>query len=329
MERVPYLRLHDELARVLCAHGFTPERADLCARLFCDSSRDGVHSHGINRFPRFIEQIGKGVVEVEAEAACEASYGAWERWHGHRGPGNLNAYAAMQRAVALSREFGMGGVALGHTNHWMRGGSYGWQAAEAGVIGICWTNTMPNLPPWGAADCRVGNNPLVVAAPRKEGHLVLDMALSQFSYGALESYRKSGRMLPVDGGFDRDGRLTRDPGAVEESRRPLPTGLWKGSGLSIMLDVIAAALSGGRATHQIEADPVLESGVSQVFIAIDPASLLGEVADGVVESLRGAGPAEDGGRAYYPGERTLERRLDADEHGVLVDPAVWRSIRGM
>jgi 3-dehydro-L-gulonate 2-dehydrogenase len=84
----------------------------------------------------------------------------------------------------------------------MRGGTYGWQAAEAGVIGICWTNTMPNLPPWGGGEPCLGNNPLVIAVPRKGGHVVLDMAMSQFSYGALESYRSRGEMLPVDGGFD-------------------------------------------------------------------------------------------------------------------------------
>ena len=77
---------------------------------------------------------------------------------------------------------GMGCVAIANTNHWMRGGSYGWQAADAGVIGICWTNTLANLPPWGAAEPRVGNNPLVVAVPRADGPVVLDMAMSQFSF---------------------------------------------------------------------------------------------------------------------------------------------------
>ena len=77
-------------------------------------------------------------------------------------------------------------------NHWMRGGSYGWQAADAGVIGICWTNTLPNVPPWGASEPRIGNNPLIIAIPRPPAHVVLDMAMSQFSVGALASYRTRG-----------------------------------------------------------------------------------------------------------------------------------------
>ena len=181
----------------------------------------------------------------------------------------------MDGAIALARAHGIGCVALSNTNHWMRGGTYGWQAADAGVIGVCWTNTMPNLPPWGADTPRIGNNPLVIAVPRPEGHVVLDMAMSQFSYGALASYRLRGEQLPVPGGFDRDGALTRDPAAIEASRRPLPIGFWKGSGLALMLDMVAALLAGGRATHEIPQVPEQETGLSQVFLAFDVAAIAG------------------------------------------------------
>ena len=114
----------------------------------------------------------------------------------------LTTTEAMAAAIGLSRAHGIGCVALANTNHWMRGGTYGWQAADAGCVAICWTNTLPNLPPWGADMPRIGNNPLVIAVPRAAGHVVFDIAMSQFSYGALESYRKRGELLPVDGGFD-------------------------------------------------------------------------------------------------------------------------------
>ncbi len=112
----------------------------------------------------------------------------------------------------------------------MRGVATGWQASDAGVIGICWTNTLPNLPPWGALDPRVGNNPFVIAVPRPAGHIVLNMAMSQFSYRALASHRMRGELVQVDGEFDSEGRLTRDAGAIEDSNRPLPIGFWKGYG---------------------------------------------------------------------------------------------------
>jgi 3-dehydro-L-gulonate 2-dehydrogenase len=181
MFRVPYQALVDALLRVLLKLEFEPGAARLSAQLFADTTRDGVYSHGLNRFPRFVSMIRNGYIDVHAVPALVTASGPLERWDGNLGPGNLNAWHCMERTIALAREHGMGCVALANTNHWMRGGSYGWKAADAGVIGICWTNTLPNLPPWGASDPRVGNNPLVIAVPRSDGHVVLDMAMSQFT----------------------------------------------------------------------------------------------------------------------------------------------------
>ena len=325
--RVPFDVLHDTLRRVLEKRGFTADRADLCARLFAETSRDGVSSHGLNRFPRFLTTIENGVVDIQAapRRVTRLGTGAIEQWDGQRGPGNLNAHRCMQEAIALAREHGIGAIALANTNHWMRAGSYGWQAADAGVIGICWTNTMPNLPPWGAAEARLGNNPLVIAVPRPEGHVVLDMAMSQFSYGALASYKARGELLPVVGGFNESGELTRDPGAIEASWRPLPIGFWKGSGLALMLDLVAAVLSNGQATYQLAPIPEKEAGVSQIFLAFNIASTT--IADQVIAHLHA--PLADGGRVRYPGERTLQIRRDSLANGVPVDPAIWESVRNL
>lgn len=240
----------------------------------------------------------------------------------------------MERAIALGREHGVGCVALGNTNHWMRGGTYGWQAAEAGMIGICWTNTMPNLPPWGGAERIIGNNPLIIAVPRASGPVVLDMAMSQFSYGALESYRKRGEMLPVDGGFDSEGNLTRDPGAIEKSWRPLPVGYWKGSGLAVVLDMIAAMMTLGQATHQISSVAVEETAISQMFLALNPGAFgssqeAEKIADAVVASLRDCAPAKPGSKVRYPGEQTLHIREENTRLGLPVEPAVWAEILAM
>lgn len=324
--RVTYAELNDVLHSVLVKTGLESDRAALCARLFADASRDGVASHGLNRFPRFVHQIHAGIVDVRARPMRVEARGALERWDGRSGPGNLNAHECMQRAIEISRDHGIGCVALANTNHWMRGGSYGWQAADAGAIGVCWTNTLPNLPPWGAREPRLGNNPFVVAIPRPAGHVVLDMAMSQFSFGALESYRLRGEMLPVVGGFDRSGELTRDPAAIEASGRPLPIGFWKGSGLALALDLLAALLSGGRASHEVPADPDLETGLSQVFIAFDLPSL-GESAASVVDRVVAAMQTTADGGVRYPGERTLETRRRNLAEGIPVEPSIWTLVR--
>ena len=338
MNRIPFDEVEQQLAAVLRRLGFTPERAHTCARLFAETTCDGVYTHGINRFPRFVATIRNGSVVVDAEPKLLAACGALERWDGRRGPGNLNALAGMDRALALSREHGIGCVALANTNHWMRAGAYGWQAAEAGFIGICWTNTMPNLPPWGGAERIIGNNPLVIAVPRPSGPIVLDMAMSQFSYGALESYRKRGELLPVDGGFDLQGNLTRDPAAIEASWRPLPIGYWKGSGLSIVLDMIAAMMTLGQATHQLAHDPEFECGVSQMFLAMNPAAFgpagleidkTAAIADAIVASLHNTKPAREGKPVRYPGEETLRIRAENRNLGLPVERAVWSEIQSM
>ena len=329
--RIPYAELRDLLAAKLENLGFTKDRAQLCASMFADASLDGVYSHGVNRFPRFVRAVKSGVVNPAAMPELVSRFGALERWDGHSGVGNLNARQSMDRAIQLAREHGIGCVALGNTNHWMRGGAYGWQAADSGVIGICWTNTMPNVPPWGSAEPRIGNNPLIIAVPRKEGPLVLDMAMSQFSYGAVESYRMRGQMLPVPGGFDSEGELTRDPAEIEKSRRHLPIGYWKGSGLAIMLDLIASVLSGGLATRQIAPDPERETRVSQVFIAINPASVgppekVDEIANALVADLHAATPMP-GEEVRYPGQQVLTIRKPNSEQGIPVNAPIWEEIR--
>lgn len=325
MKRFSFEVISETLREVLTKSGFDDERAELCGRLFTEASRDGVYSHGLNRFPRFIEAIRSGLVDVDAKPELIQSLGALECWDGHSGAGNLNAYVSMNRAIGLAQAHGIGCVALRNTNHWMRGGSYGWQAADQEMIGICWTNTLPNLPPWGGTKPTLGNNPLVIAVPRDEGHVVLDMAMSQFSFGALETYRKRDEQLPVVGGFDSNGQLTSDPGEIEISGRPLPIGYWKGSGLSLMLDMVAALLSTGNAVFQIPTEVPKETKLSQVFIALSPPKDdRKHTLDGILAFLKTASIDESGVR--YPGERTLETRMQNIEQGIPVDEGIWNQI---
>ena len=163
---------------------------------------------------------------------------------------------------------------------------------------------MPNLPAWGAREAVVGNNPLVMGVPRAAGeHVVLDMAMSQYSYGALSHYALRGEELPFPGGFDAAGELTTDAAAIEATGRALPVGLWKGSGLAVMLDLFAAVLSGGQATCDIERDALKEAGVSQVFIAVAPGGLGVDfsAAERVVASLHAATRGGCGGAGAVSG----------------------------
>jgi 3-dehydro-L-gulonate 2-dehydrogenase len=333
MLRLPFDVIADELTRVLETLGFAPARARQSATLFAETQLDGVASHGLNRFPRFVRQVHAGVVDVNAEPELVAVHGPWEQWDGRLGPGNLNAAFATSRAITLAREHAIGLVALRNTNHWMRGGTYGWQAALAGFAFIGWTNTTPNMPPWGTVTRKLGNNPLIVAIPRDHAPVVLDMAMSQFSYGKMERLALRGERLPLPGGYDAQGHLTTDPTAILETWRPLPTGYWKGAGLAMVLDLLAATLSGGLTTMEIGAGGE-EHALSQVFVAIDVARPAGAravsaIVSAVVDDLHAAAAAPDGSPARYPGESVLRIREDNRRQGIPVDEAVWNEIRSM
>src|SRR6185437_4498620 len=116
MLRVPYADLYSALRNAMLQLGLKGDRADLCARLYAETTRDGIYTHGLNRFPRFAAMVRNGSIDVAAEAERTGGFGSIERWDGHRGPGNLNAYAAMQRTIELAKKNGLGAVALANTN---------------------------------------------------------------------------------------------------------------------------------------------------------------------------------------------------------------------
>lgn len=334
MKRVAYEEMVAQFARVLEKKGFTPSDAQDAAVIFAQNSLAGVFSHGLNRFPRVVSYLEKGEIDPSARATCEFATGAVERWDGHRGFGPLNAKRAMDRACELAKTHGVGIVALGNNNHWMRGGTYGWLAADQGCVGICWSNTMPNMPAWGGKDRRIGNNPLIMAIPRSNGeHAMIDCAVSQFSYGKIEDCRLRGVQLPVPGGYNEQGELTRDPAEIEKTWRVLPMGYWKGSGLSIALDLIATVLTNGNAVHTIGTFDD-EIGLTQIMIAIDPEKFgtgadTDAIVDGILNDVKQSEPAVEGTEVLYPGEPELKNIRENKELGIPVIEEVWESVLNM
>ncbi|MEO5582938.1 MAG: 3-dehydro-L-gulonate 2-dehydrogenase [Saprospiraceae bacterium] len=264
--------MHHQFATILSTLSFNADRASSVAGIFTANSVDGIYTHGVNRFPRFVEYVKLGLVIPNAIPTLHHKFGAIEQWLGNRGPGTLNAINATDKAMQLASEFGIGCIALANTNHWIRGGTYGWQAAKKGYFFIGITNTIAAMPAWGAIDSRLGNNPFVMALPYKEEAIVLDMAMSQYSYGAMELALFNNEKLPAPGGYTLDGELTNDPASIIKSRLALPIGYWKGAGLSLLLDLFSTILSGGLSGHEITKSKT-ETDISQLFIAIDPSKL--------------------------------------------------------
>lgn len=314
---------------ILTQNGFSEEKAFTCAKVFTSNSTDGIYSHGVNRFVSFIKLVREGCVHPGNEARMVQALGGLEQWEGSLAPGILNALQCTDRAMELAGRHGIGTVALAHTNHWMRGGYYGWHAASKGYVFIGWTNTIANMPAWGAIDARLGNNPLVIAVPYEGEAIVLDMAASQFSYGALEMSALKKETLPVFGGFDTHGSLTKDPAEIVQSKRVLPVGYWKGAGLSLLLDILGSVLSGGLSTRQISMQQT-EYGVSQVFIAIHLQHLknlhtIDACIHNIIEDYKASTP-EPGKEILYPGERVVRSRAENLAGGIPVHASIWEQI---
>ena len=315
--------------------GMPVEKAEICARVHTESSRDGVYSHGLNRVERFVEYINKGWVDVHAAPTLNLNLGAVEIYNGNMGPGILNALFAMNRATEIAEKNGLGLVSLNNTTHWMRGGAYGWLAAEKGYLAICWTNTESSMPAWGAKSGAIGNNPFIMAVPRKEGPIILDMAMSQYSYGKLEVTRLKDQKLPYAGGFDENGMLTDDPGIIEETRRILPIGFWKGSGFAVMLDIFSSLLSGGLTTAGIDKAGKGSCGsCCQVFISINPLKIntqefIDKALSETIIQIKSSVPAEENREIFYPGEQSLKSRKENMESGIPVDDGIWSKVKAL
>tara|TARA_R110002096_G_scaffold44354_4_gene119225 strand:+ start:12849 stop:13853 length:1005 start_codon:yes stop_codon:yes gene_type:complete len=328
--QIPFDQMQHVLYKLFKKHQFSEEKAKLMAKVFAENTLAGVNSHGINRVPLFIEYVEKGIIKIDAEAEKVESFGCIERWDGHFGPGITNATQCTNRAIELAKLHGMGMVALRNTNHWMRGGTYGWQAAEAGCISIIFTNTQPSMPPWGGKDSRLGNNPYVVSIPRAEGHVVLDMAISQFSFGKMNDYKLKGEKLPYSGGWDDNDELSNDPEKILSNERALPIGYWKGSAFSMILDMLATLLAAGDSTYKIGLKPY-ETGVSQIYLCIYPdifgdKSLQEKLINEIIDYTHNVEPMNAGDKTYYPGERSLQATKKNLKNGIPIDKNVWQKI---
>lgn len=327
---LPYSQIKSTLEQILLSNGFPQHQAQTCAEVFATNTLEGVYSHGVNRFPKFMEYVKAGYVKPGNEAKCVHRAGTIEQWDGQSGPGPVNAFIAVDRAMELARQHGMGCVTLAHTNHWMRGGTYAWKAAKAGFAYIAWSNTIANMPPWGATERRLGNNPIIIGVPRADEAVVLDMALSQYSFGAMEIHKQNNKQLPLPGGYDKDGNLTTDPASIMESWRPLPIGYWKGAGLSLLLDILATLLSGGLSTSELTAQGA-ERNLSQVFIAVDLSKLhnhsaMGEMLTHILDDYASAMPAKEGRSIRYPGEHVVATRRENLEKGIPVLRETWEKV---
>lgn len=333
MHLVTLDELQSEYERILIKRGMAASLATKLAEGFVEMANEGTYSHGINRFPVFIQQVDKGEIKLNAVPECVNSIGALEQWDCHFGPGVLNGLICTDRVIELAKQYGIGIVAMRNSNHWMRGGTYALKIAREGLAGIASTNSIAVMPAWGGKDHRIGSNPLIMAIAGDPPVLV-DCSMSQFSYGQLQNYVLADKQLPVIGGFDDQGALTQDPHILWENKRLLPMGFWKGSSMSIVLDMMLTAISGGMSVPALTEDMGGEFGVSQFLIAIDLSKTISpeqhakemkRIRDYVLASE----PAETGSVMIAGAEIDAFRHKHQQQGGIEIHEEIWNQITAL
>ena len=213
----------------------------------------------------------------------------------------------------------------------MRGGTYGWQAADGDSSRRLDQHRVLHAG-LGARNTRLGNNPFVMAVPRAKGHLVLDMAMSQYSYGKLQVTRLKGAQLPFPGGFDSDGQLTVEPGPIEQSMRILPSATGRArASRSCSTRWPPYSPKASLPTTSTRWDAAAAVAVRKSSSRSIPANSadrrsLTRVADGVVDYVKSSTRAEDAIEVRYPGEAQLRMRAEQRAHGIVVDDGVWADV---
>jgi LDH2 family malate/lactate/ureidoglycolate dehydrogenase len=263
----------DDLRRqaeaILLAYGATPEEAALQAdaRLQGELRGHPGQGQGMRGLNRYCELLQNGGIVPGAPFAVLVDTPAMSLVDGHKGFGQVIAARAMDRAIGKAREIGVGLVAVRHSNHLGITAFHAMRAAEQRMIGLCLTNAGPEMAPWGGITPTIGTNPWGIAAPTDLGFpLVLDMALSTSGKGMVRWHQREGLPIPTDWAYDKDGHLTDDPAAAMEG--PLvPIGAFKGTGLSIMTDVLCGVLTGAAFGLTPYRDPA-NHDVGHLLIAI-------------------------------------------------------------
>jgi ureidoglycolate dehydrogenase (NAD+) len=328
---VPFDRLHDFVARIFRAVGFSEAHATIEADVLTWANLRGVESHGIFRVPSYVAAIRSGDINPQPDIRVVHSAGASSIIEGDRGAGAIAMTFAMERAVSLAREHAVGWALLRNTTHTGPMGYYARAAADAGMIGIVASASKPLMAYHGTRVPTVSTNPLAIAAPRAGAPpLTADMATAAIAWGKLAQARRSGAALPENVALDATGKVTTDS---SEAVVPLPLAGPRGAGLSLMIECVTSLLAG----VPLIAPSLLAGtgGAAQwqhgLAVAVDIAAFTdldrfaadaAELAEAVKQQPRADGFDE----VFAPGERGDAVLDERKKNGVPMPPEQWRAL---
>ncbi|AZE66893.1 delta1-piperideine-2-carboxylate reductase [Pseudomonas synxantha] len=326
---IPFTELVTLLQQVFVRHGTSPEVALVLAHNCASAERDGAHSHGVFRIPGYVSTLGSGWVSGKAVPVVEDVASGFVRVDADNGFAQPALAAARSLLVEKARSAGIALLAIRNSHHFAALWPDVEPFAEEGLVALSVVNSMTCVVPHGADRPLFGTNPIAFAAPRADGPpIVFDLATSAIAHGDVQIAARKGERLPLGTGVDSLGQPTQDPKAILEGGALLPFGGHKGSALSMMVELLAAALTGGNFSFEFDWSNhpgARTPWTGQLLIVIDPAKTAGQgFAERSQELVRQMHAA---GLRRLPGDRRHRTREKSLQEGIVLEVEVLQQLR--
>lgn len=309
--------------------GMDDASASLTSECLIKTNLWGVDSHGVLRVPVYIKRVQKRAINPKPDIKTVIDKGGpIALLDGDGGMGFVTGMAGMENAIEQAKKFGVGLTVVRNSNHFGAAALYTRLAAQHGMIGIATTNVIPNIGMKGNRKPSVGNNPIAMAAPMiGDFPFVLDISLSSVAGGKLLLAAKKGEKIPTDWAVTKDGEETDDPQKGFDGFL-LPTGLHKGYGLALFVDLITGVLSGGPFLHGLRSmykHPDDASLTTHTFICVDPSFFMAmdEYYERVTEwaqMVHSTPMTKEGDKQVIPGEIEFLLERERTEGGIPLPP---------
>ena len=317
--RVPQKILHDAVVAIFANCGMSNSDADTVAGSLVEADLRCIHSHGVLRAPDYVGKLRHEGVDPTGQPHIAKEFGNLAVVDCGNNLGQIGMMSAAQWCIEKAQEAGIAFAPISNSNHAGTMEYYARKALAEGMIGICGTNALPTMAPWGGKDKLVGINPLGIAIPGgSEGDFVLDIALGEMAHGKICVFAQKGEPIPETCAYDADGKSTTDAAAALDGLiRPI--GGHKGVGMGMAIGMLSALMSGsgyGTETGNMVDGPS-PGRDSQFFMAINVSALqdINEVrgrSDKILRQIRQSGRAAETEQLVVPGE--IEASLEAQFH---------------
>ena len=327
--RIAPAALQHFIAAAYRAVGIAAAEAEKAATLMLASDVSGADGHGVFRLPQYIRRIEAGGMNTRPDIRVIRRAKATALVDGDNGLGSLVVSRAVEEAIALARENGVGWAGVRRGNHAGAAAVYAAMPLAHDMIGLYFAVGNANhLPPWGGIDMLLSTNPIAVAVPAlEEPPLVLDMATTVAAYGKVKVAAQQGKTMPEGWMIDRRGEPLTDPNRADDGFL-LPIGGYKGAALALMFGLLAGTLNGaanGADVVDFNNDDTTPTNTGQAICVIDIEAFAEPVAfkrqvDAVVRQLHGSALLPGFDRIRLPGEDRAARIAERTANGIPIPP---------